>query len=1031
MRYSAYTQTAMLNGLNDAVVAFENGSPLSYIRASTYSPNGIRLFHSELVCDITPDTDKFFHGGKFDINAGLAGTFPRLAAFAKWYGQYQFRVCAFQYRSLLPRASSLASGSVTLSPSANVLDAPYASKRDAEGNASAISGKVTEDLLCAVDTNPNNSVNGGFRHIVYNSADLYDKHLTCLGAMQLIVDGAAANQTIGELWVHYEVDLILPRYKAPDDLSQAKAIEEIIKRIVEVENGLSKHLLAYSQQRFVVNGDPAFITATETATGRFQLTFKPDTLEAADQVMRTDIEDLTETVDERHVYAKTFLELLDSLHKTLEERVVVNHEPRIGKLEVDYAALLAYAQYIEQTTTDVEVQAFALIHKNAEITEKKIDLVESNSLAVNYEYRDNPDPDDLRKLKIARVEVDTSALATQANLQIVAVDVTQLRTDYNQHEVRLALAEASITNTDTALTAVTTTVNALGPRVGHLETSVNVAHDANTAQDTDIAALAGRCNAIEAEQLQQNSLLTGLTTELPEKVQDITVDNSLILTGTTTGNAKSFALGVNPVRVALQSDIARVDEDLAQNRASWVAADATLQGTIESTALDLFGLRTEYEITYARVETVEAEHAELTDEVAALRGAQVVMRTDLDDTLAQVQSTKTDLTGLEQQVNVHRADHVLLRADHDNLDALVATHYGYLTAEVVPRIDALKTTSDATVAKNAAQDDDIVALAARTGTLETQQAAQATRQEELQTAIGDMHGVNVTQTANITALSDQLGTTATQLANTQTTLMALIPENENKVHTVAAGAHVITNDSYVSFGGFARKTTMVGIDTTTVALKTDVAAKVENVTTADATTLTQLVTNVAGVKTVQLGVNTTKVALKTDIPTIPYPLSAANFNEQGGRTYPFVFTLRETGTANSVKYPSVVANFYFVNDVCVMNISGAFTNTTINSAALAVFELPYYTASGANYTQTGNMGQIRGGILNSMELTYVGVNTARHARSFFIAGKFDYVTNSHVDLKCTDFYNKECVIHSATIQYKVQWPLTKNLLAFP
>lgn len=169
--------------------------------------------HREYICDIFSSTG--FNVQSFNINPGLASTFPWLYNLAVNYEQYKLKGCVFEFKSTSANAlnsTNTALGTVIMATNYDVLDSNFASKLTMENYDMAMSCKPAESMLHGVECSKRlNPLSELFvrQTAVPTGADarLYD-----LGKFQIATYGMqAANVNIGELWVTYEVELIKPK----------------------------------------------------------------------------------------------------------------------------------------------------------------------------------------------------------------------------------------------------------------------------------------------------------------------------------------------------------------------------------------------------------------------------------------------------------------------------------------------------------------------------------------------------------------------------------------------------------------------------------------------------------------------------------------------------------------------------------------------------------------------------------------------------------------------------------------------------
>jgi hypothetical protein len=175
---------------------------------------GVIIRHQENLIDINPTSD--FTQRAFNINPGIASTFPWLSTIAANYEQWKPRGILFMYKAMSSNALNSVNtslGSVIMATEYNSADTlAYISKQDMENQEFSNSVKPSKSCIhpveCSKYQNP--------MSILYNrtggvppNADvrLYD-----LGIFTVATQGMQSTEgTIGELWVSYEIEFFKPR----------------------------------------------------------------------------------------------------------------------------------------------------------------------------------------------------------------------------------------------------------------------------------------------------------------------------------------------------------------------------------------------------------------------------------------------------------------------------------------------------------------------------------------------------------------------------------------------------------------------------------------------------------------------------------------------------------------------------------------------------------------------------------------------------------------------------------------------------
>nr|QKV51333.1 putative capsid protein [Crucivirus sp.] len=172
--------------------------------------------HREYIQDIISSaTPGAFNLQSFDINAGLAASFPWLSNLAQNYEQYKVHGMVFEFRTMSADAlnsTNTALGQVIMACEYNSANPNFINKQQMENYEYAISCKPSESAYCAVECAKNQTpvaelyVRG---HAVPSGQDqrLYD-----LGNFQIATNGLqGASVNVGELWVTFCVELLKPR----------------------------------------------------------------------------------------------------------------------------------------------------------------------------------------------------------------------------------------------------------------------------------------------------------------------------------------------------------------------------------------------------------------------------------------------------------------------------------------------------------------------------------------------------------------------------------------------------------------------------------------------------------------------------------------------------------------------------------------------------------------------------------------------------------------------------------------------------
>ncbi len=176
------------------------------------SDESVVFRHREYICDISGTTA--FTLSEFPINPGLSITFPYLSTIAQNFQQYRFKGLVFEYRST--SATALVSGTNT-AMGAVMLAAQYRSdapdfldKQSLLNEMWSVDCKPSENVFLPVECAPQETPLR-FSYIRTGSLSAnQDIKFYDLANLAVAVQGSQATNTIGELWVSYEVELKKP-----------------------------------------------------------------------------------------------------------------------------------------------------------------------------------------------------------------------------------------------------------------------------------------------------------------------------------------------------------------------------------------------------------------------------------------------------------------------------------------------------------------------------------------------------------------------------------------------------------------------------------------------------------------------------------------------------------------------------------------------------------------------------------------------------------------------------------------------------
>jgi len=220
MGQGAYTQSNSLVDSGAAVSGFN----------SVPDGNTVTVSHREYISDIYGPATGNFTNTVFEINPGLERTFPWLSQIACNYDEYTLGQLMFTYRPTVTEfaAASGQQGQVIMATQYNANDQAFTDKRVMMQYDGAMSSKVSCEQIHGVECDPS-KISGDQGKYVRNRPVLEDMDRNNYDHGQFniaIADipSTYANQSIGELWVSYTVELRKPKFYANKGLAISKDI---------------------------------------------------------------------------------------------------------------------------------------------------------------------------------------------------------------------------------------------------------------------------------------------------------------------------------------------------------------------------------------------------------------------------------------------------------------------------------------------------------------------------------------------------------------------------------------------------------------------------------------------------------------------------------------------------------------------------------------------------------------------------------------------------------------------------------------
>nr|QKV51191.1 putative capsid protein [Crucivirus sp.] len=189
------------------------------------------ICHSEYIGDLissgTTSTTNFV-SQSYALNPGNSGTFPWLSSTAINFQHYRFKKLVFEYRPLVSESTAsttatlLSMGSVIMATQYNSVVGPYTTKLGMTESDFAVTTKPSEHSLHAVECDPKFNPLGELfvsaqtsLTVGANSSDIRMQNLGIfeIASSNIPIAGNAAID-LGEIWVHYEVELYKPQINA-------------------------------------------------------------------------------------------------------------------------------------------------------------------------------------------------------------------------------------------------------------------------------------------------------------------------------------------------------------------------------------------------------------------------------------------------------------------------------------------------------------------------------------------------------------------------------------------------------------------------------------------------------------------------------------------------------------------------------------------------------------------------------------------------------------------------------------------------
>jgi hypothetical protein len=187
--------------------------------------------HTEYIGDLIASGSQF-ESQSYGINPGDSGTFPWLSSIAINFQHYKFRKLVFEYRPLVSEGTTAATntllsmGAVILGTQYDSVVGPYPNKATMAEADFSVTAKPSEHILHAIECEPKYNPLGilfvsGNQAVTDSGIPNADIRMQNIGIFQIANQGIpfpadhdGETTDLGEIWVHYEVDLFKPQLNA-------------------------------------------------------------------------------------------------------------------------------------------------------------------------------------------------------------------------------------------------------------------------------------------------------------------------------------------------------------------------------------------------------------------------------------------------------------------------------------------------------------------------------------------------------------------------------------------------------------------------------------------------------------------------------------------------------------------------------------------------------------------------------------------------------------------------------------------------
>jgi len=185
--------------------------------------------HREYLQDVSGSTN-FGVDVTLDLNPGLPTVFPWLSGIAANFQEYEFMGLVFEFKStsgVAVSSTNTALGTVIMSTNYDPTAPAFATKQQMEAYQFTTAGSPSTSFYHPVECDPAQNIVKNLFIRTGNIPAGNDQRLYDLGAFNLATSGMQAVNTIGELWVTYQVRLLKPKLPEVTSGSYTHVVESV------------------------------------------------------------------------------------------------------------------------------------------------------------------------------------------------------------------------------------------------------------------------------------------------------------------------------------------------------------------------------------------------------------------------------------------------------------------------------------------------------------------------------------------------------------------------------------------------------------------------------------------------------------------------------------------------------------------------------------------------------------------------------------------------------------------------------------